>query len=62
MRVEIDTIKKRIETRSQQSRSKYLKKIEVWKNKSPNRNNLGCSNLAHTYAACGRKTSQNLNI
>ena len=42
MRVEIDTIKKRIETRSQQSRSKYLKKIEVRKNKSPNRNNIGC--------------------
>ena len=62
MRVEIDTIKNRIETRSQQSRSKYLKKIEEWKNKSPNRNNLGCSNLAHTYAACGRKTITNLNI
>ena len=31
MRVEIDTIKKRIETRSQQSRSKYLKKLKYGK-------------------------------
>ena len=62
MRPEIDTIKKRIESRSQLSRSNYLKKIEIWKKKSPNRNNLGCSNLAHTYAACGKKNSKNLNI
>ena len=59
----IDEIKKRVELRSQQSRSNYLREISEWKLKSPNRTSLGCSNLAHTYAACNNNNeSSNLNI
>ena len=63
MLTQINEVKKRIDARSQKTRAEYLKKIEIWKTKSPNRNNLGCSNLAHTFAACGQKgKSENLNI
>jgi phosphogluconate dehydratase len=63
MLTQINEVKKRIDARSQKTRTEYLKKIEIWKTKSPNRNNLGCSNLAHTFAACGQKgKSENLNI
>jgi phosphogluconate dehydratase len=63
MLTQINELKKRIDARSQKTRTEYLKKIEIWKTKSPNRNNLGCSNLAHTFAACGQKgKSENLNI
>ena len=59
----IDEVKNRIELRSQQSRSSYLREIAEWRLKSPNRTNLGCSNLAHTYAACNNnKQSSNLDI
>ena len=59
----IDEVKNRIELRSQQSRSSYLREIAEWSLKSPNRTNLGCSNLAHTYAACNNnKQSSNLDI
>ena len=59
----IDEIKKRVELRSQQSRSNYLREISEWRLKSPNRTSLGCSNLAHTYAACNNSNqSSNLNI
>ena len=59
----IDEVKNRIELRSQQSRSSYLKEIAEWRLKSPNRSALGCSNLAHTYAACNNnKQSSNLDI
>ena len=63
MLTQINEVKKQIDARSQKTRAEYLKKIEIWKTKSPNRNNLGCSNLAHTFAACGQKgKSENLNI
>ena len=59
----IEIIKKRIASRSQSSRSRYLENINIWKKKSPNRNSLGCSNLAHTFAACNKSTPTNeLNI
>ena len=59
----INEVKNRIELRSQQSRSSYLKEIAEWRLKSPNRSALGCSNLAHTYAACNNnKQSSNLDI
>ncbi|MGY8792870.1 MAG: dihydroxy-acid dehydratase domain-containing protein, partial [Gammaproteobacteria bacterium] len=59
----INLIKERIQERSNGSRTAYLKNIEFWKQNSPNRNSLGCSNLAHTYAACNKKTSaESLNI
>ena len=55
----IESIKKRIESRSEPTRSSYIENIKVWKNKSPNRNGLGCSNLAHTFAACNNSTPTN---
>jgi len=59
----IDEVKNRIELRSQQSRSSYLKEIAEWRLKSPNRTTLGCSNLAHTYAACNNnQQSSDLDI
>jgi len=59
----INEVKNRIELRSQQSRSSYLKEVAEWRLKSPNRTTLGCSNLAHTYAACNNnKQSSNLDI
>ena len=42
MLTQINEVKKRIDARSQKTRTEYLKKIEIWKTKSPNRNNLGC--------------------
>src|SRR5210317_524304 len=57
----IDDIKAKIELRSQHTRSKYLQEVDEWKKKSPNRNALGCSNLAHTLAACD-KNRQNSDL
>ena len=55
----IESIKKRIESRSEPTRSSYIENIKAWKDKSPNRNSLGCSNLAHTFAACNKSTPTN---
>ena len=52
----INEIKARIHQRSQHTRSKYLKEVNEWKKKSPNRSSLGCSNLAHTFAACNKNS------
>src|SRR5210317_1774694 len=53
----IDAIKTRVQSRSKESRSRYLSEVSEWKKKSPNRHSMGCSNLAHTYAACNNKHS-----
>ena len=59
----INAIKDRIQKRSENTRSDYLRNIDFWKENSPNRNNLGCSNLAHTYASCnGKSPTESLNI
>ena len=50
----IDQIKERIQLRSQPTRSKYLEEVDEWKKNSPNRNSVGCSNLAHAFAACNK--------
>ena len=57
----IDQIKARIQLRSQITRSKYLEEVDEWKKKSPNRNSMGCSNLAHAFAACD-KNPQNSDL
>ena len=57
----IDEIKARIQLRSQLTRSKYLEEVNEWKKKSPNRNSLGCSNIAHAFAACD-KNRQNSDL
>ena len=54
----INEIKARIHQRSQHTRSKYLEEVDEWKKKSPNRSSLGCSNLAHTFAACNKNSQE----
>ena len=52
-------IKDRIEERSKDSRSDYLKKIKFSSDQSKSaRNNMGCSNIAHAFASCD-KAQQN---
>ena len=52
-------IKNRIEDRSKDSRSDYLKKIKFSSDHSKSaRNNMGCSNIAHAFASCD-KAQQN---
>ena len=52
-------IKDRIEERSKDSRSEYLKKIKFSSDQSKSaRNNMGCSNIAHAFASCD-KAQQN---
>jgi phosphogluconate dehydratase len=52
-------IKDRIEERSKDSRSDYLKKIKFSSEQSKSaRNNMGCSNIAHAFASCD-KVQQN---
>ena len=52
-------IKNRIEERSKDSRSDYLKKIKFSSDHSKSaRNNMGCSNIAHAFASCD-KAQQN---
>ena len=42
----------RIAERSRGSRARYLAKIEAARGRGPHRGHLGCSNLAHGFAAC----------
>ena len=52
-------IKNRIDDRSKDSRSDYLKKIKFSSQHSKSaRNNMGCSNIAHAFASCD-KAQQN---
>tara|TARA_Y200000002_G_scaffold133571_1_gene110072 strand:- start:6922 stop:8739 length:1818 start_codon:yes stop_codon:yes gene_type:complete len=52
-------IKERIEERSKDIRSDYLKKIKFSSEQSKSaRNNMGCSNIAHAFASCD-KAQQN---
>jgi phosphogluconate dehydratase len=52
-------IKARIEERSKDSRSDYLKKMKFSSDHSKSaRNNMGCSNIAHAFASCD-KAQQN---
>ena len=52
-------IKNRIDDRSKDSRSDYLKKIKFSSEHSKSaRNNMGCSNIAHAFASCD-KAQQN---
>ena len=53
-RIKLNKIRDEISLRSTQSRSSYLKLIDQWKDISPNTQSMGCSNVAHTYAACNK--------
>ena len=45
-------VTERIVTRSAASRSAYLARMDAASDPQPTRNDLGCANLAHGYAAC----------
>ena len=57
----LTNIRKNIERRSAESRSQYLRLIDDWKDMSPNTNSMGCSNVAHTYAACNKSSPNAIN-
>jgi phosphogluconate dehydratase len=48
----IREITDRIAERSKLAREKYLKQVEHYVSKGPNRKKLGCAGLAHSFAAC----------
>ena len=50
----------RIREKSSTSRQAYLARIESMRTQGPNRNAMGCSNLAHGFAACGASDKQAL--
>ncbi|MBT8132576.1 MAG: dihydroxy-acid dehydratase, partial [Gammaproteobacteria bacterium] len=53
----------RIRRRSESGRSDYLKHIDKWRKSGPRRSILGCTNLAHGYAAAaddGKKLLRNM--
>src|SRR6056300_1059 len=55
MNKQLINIKDRIEERSKDSRSNYLKKIKVSSDQSKSaRDNMGCSNIAHAFASCDK--------
>lgn len=56
----LDKITKEIQKRSEKSRGIYLKRIEAAIQDGPNRQALGCSNLAHGVASCGDKEKASL--
>ncbi len=56
----IDTVTARIRERSRSSRAAYLQRIAEAGSHGPQRESLGCSNLAHGVAACGDVDKQRL--
>jgi phosphogluconate dehydratase len=58
MHTVIENVATEIEKRSQNSRSIYLDLLSRSKESSPNREAISCSNLAHTYAACGKQSKE----
>ena len=56
----VTKVTQRIQERSVDSRSAYLKKISDARNKGPNRSGLSCSNLAHAVAGCGQTDKSRL--
>jgi phosphogluconate dehydratase len=55
MNKQLINIKDRIEERSKDSRSNYLKKIKFSSDQSKSaRDNMGCSNIAHAFASCDK--------
>lgn len=56
----IETVTDRIRTRSRASREAYLQRIAQAGQNGPQREALGCSNLAHGVAACGEPDKQRL--
>ncbi|MDH3647556.1 MAG: phosphogluconate dehydratase [Gammaproteobacteria bacterium] len=65
----IEEVTERIRRRSGPARKEYLRNVESWRHRGPRRSILGCTNLAHGYAAVSdesktmlRKMQQHPNI
>lgn len=56
----VQQVTDRIATRSQRSRTEYLERLRAAKGNGPARANMGCSNLAHGFAAIGGSDRQSL--
>ena len=56
----LDSVTERIAKRSAASRAAYLRKLDKAAKKGRTRNALGCSNLAHGFAACGASDKERL--
>ena len=50
---QIAAVLERVRDKSADSRAAYLARVESMRQQGPNRNAMGCSNLAHGFAACG---------
>jgi phosphogluconate dehydratase len=48
----IQSVTNEIIERSHESRSAYLKHVDTYSKKKPQRAGMGCANLAHGFAAC----------
>jgi phosphogluconate dehydratase len=58
----LNDITARITARSSDTRRVYLERIEQMRNDGPLRGTLGCSNLAHGFAACDKDDKQTLKL
>lgn len=56
----VERVTARIESRSQEERTRYLEKVAEARQKGPLRGALSCGNLAHGFAACGASDKQQL--
>ena len=56
----VEEVTQRIRRRSETSRAEYLQHIESWRRRGPRRAILGCTNLAHAYAAVSDESKKML--
>ena len=58
----IERVTERIIKRSAKSRAAYLARCQQMRENGPQRNTLGCSNLAHGFAACSSSDKQTMRL
>lgn len=58
----VESVTQRIIERSKQSRAAYLERCQTMRDSGPQRNTLGCSNLAHGFAACSGEDKQTMRL
>ena len=56
----VSQVTERLISRSNETRTRYLKGVDEQIEKGPHRSALSCSNLAHGFAACGGEDKQAL--
>lgn len=58
----VEQVTQRIIERSKASRAAYLARCQAMRDEGPQRNTLGCSNLAHGFAACSSDDKQTMRL